>query len=92
MFGFFTWIRGKTRTAVLAGIGDALAELDPRDDAEAVVAGLKAHLAVQLPSPVAAEPPGLDLLAEAAAAGIDPREPAGNRTGAAKPRGRKKAV
>jgi hypothetical protein len=79
---------------VLAVIGDALAELDPGSDAEAAVASLKARLTGQLPAPTppAAESPGLDLLEEAAAAGIDPREPAGNGTGAAKPRGRKKAV
>jgi hypothetical protein len=46
-----------------------------------------------LPAPVAADPPGLDLLEEARAAGIDQHQSAGgngNRAGTpGKPRGRK---
>jgi hypothetical protein len=98
MFGFFSFIRGKTKTAVLAGIADSLADLDPGKDAEAAVARLQTRLAGQLPAPVSSVPEsgaGLDLAAEARAAGIDldrlPRADAdGTSNGEARPRPRRK--
>jgi hypothetical protein len=86
-------IREDVKNAALAGLWDALVEMqtgmaDHRTAAEALRARLAAR---QLPAP---EPAGLDLLAEARAAGIDSHQSAGgncNQSGNhSKPRGRKK--
>jgi hypothetical protein len=94
MFGFFSWIRGKTKTAVLAGVADALADLGPTDDSEAAVARLRAKLAGRLLAPPAKEVEGLDLELEAREAGIDLERleagHGGNGDGDAKPGGRRK--
>jgi hypothetical protein len=50
---FFKWLRSKVRAAVLAGIGDAAAELDPGDGPEvaAAVSQLEARMRPGLPAP-----------------------------------------
>jgi hypothetical protein len=56
---FFSWIRSKVRAAVLAGLGDAAAELDAGDGPEVAeaVARLQARIQPALPAP-APEPAG----------------------------------
>lgn len=55
---FFTWLRQKTRDAVLAGISDAAEEVGAPDDVSAPLAKLRERLTLRLPAPagVAAEP------------------------------------
>jgi hypothetical protein len=86
-------IREDVKNAALAGLWDALVEMqtgmaDHRTAAEALRQRLAAR---QLPPPAVPDVPGLDLADEGRRAGIDLGRLEANGTGAAKPRGRKKA-
>jgi hypothetical protein len=53
------WIRATVRDAVLAGIGDALAQLDAGDDVHAAAARLQCLATLPAPSPGPGHPDSL---------------------------------